>query len=168
MSFTIRPIRPEDMETARWVIGTVSGELGSDDGASTPKQKPKAGSYLADLQDVTGRYFDKGGVFNVMTDRDRVVGTGAVQCITETTCELKQLWLLSAYRGRGLGFEMALQLIEWAKDNQYQTMRLEALQTQVEALKLFRKLGFKPVEPYQEGQPQLFMELNLLKFHSTY
>ena len=167
MSFSIRPLRPEDMETVRWVIGTVSGESGFGD-ASATKTKLKPGGYLADLQEVNERYFNKGGVFKVMTDRDRVVGTGAVRRISETVCELKQLWLLSAYRGRGLGFEMALQLIEWAKDNHFEQMKVEAFQSQEEAQKLLRKLGFKPTERYQEGPGELFMELDLSKFNSTY
>lgn len=167
MSFSIRPIRPEDMETTKWVIGLVNGEFSpAVESPSSPK-KQAAGS-LADFNDVKKRYFDQGGVFNVLTDRDRVIGTGALRRLSDSVCELRQLGLLPAYRGRGLGYEMALQLIEWAKDHHYEKMKLEALQNQQDARKLFLKLGFTPIESYQQGPGEVFMELDLVKAHAIY
>jgi putative acetyltransferase len=170
MSFAIRPIRPEDIENAKWVIGTVSGEFATDSPNPTAsfKERLLAGGHLADLDEVQTRYFDNCGMFYVLTDREHVVGTGAVRRFSDSVCELKRLWLLSPYRGRGLGFEMALQLIEWAKENHYEKMRLDTLESQTAAQKLFRKMGFVPIERYHKGPGEIFMELNLTRFSPKY
>lgn len=167
MSFAIRPIRPEDIETAKWVIGTASGEF-DESATTTLKERLLTGGHQADLEEVQSRYFDNGGIFYVMTERDRVIGTGAVGRLSNSICELKRMWLLAPYRGRGLGFELALQLIEWAQENNYEQMRLDVAENQRAAQKLFRKLGFVPIERYHEGPGELFMELNLKKFSPSY
>lgn len=57
----------------------------------------------ADLLDVEHSYLARGGWFSVLTDAGRVVGTVAALPKDEGTVEIKRLYLLPEYRGRGHG-----------------------------------------------------------------
>jgi putative acetyltransferase len=73
----------------------------------------------ADLRDVPGAYFERGGTFVVLVDHDRVVGTVAALPRSATTCELKRLYLLAGYRGRGYGRALVEHVIRWARDHRH-------------------------------------------------
>jgi N-acetylglutamate synthase-like GNAT family acetyltransferase len=49
----------------------------------------------------------------------RIIGTGALQRLDETTGEIKRVWLLPEYQGQGLGYQMMARLIETAREKGY-------------------------------------------------
>jgi len=59
--------------------------------------------YDSDLLDIPRYYGDAGGWFAVLVDEDRVVGTVGAVPRNGSTCEIKRLYLLAEYRGRGHG-----------------------------------------------------------------
>jgi putative acetyltransferase len=67
----------------------------------------------ADLTDIRRYYPERGGRFWVLVDDGRVVGTVAV-VPTGAACEIKRLYLLPEYRGRGLGRALMQQTLDWA------------------------------------------------------
>jgi len=56
-----------------------------------------------DLLAIQSYYLDRGGWFFVLSDGGRVVGTVAALPQSDGACEIKRLYLLAAYRGRGWG-----------------------------------------------------------------
>jgi putative acetyltransferase len=76
----------------------------------------------ADLRDVPGAYLARGGTFVVLVDGDRVVGTVAALPQSATTCELKRLYLLPGYRGRGYGRALVEHVIGWARERGYREL----------------------------------------------
>jgi len=59
--------------------------------------------YDADLLDIPRHYLDAGGSFVVLVDGERVIGTAAGVPRDDVTYEIKRVYLLPGYRGRGYG-----------------------------------------------------------------
>lgn len=65
-------------------------------------------------------------------------------------CELRKLFLLPEARGHGIGKQLVLKCLEYAKQNDFTHCYLDTLKTMVAARKLYEQLGFsyldKPIE----------------------
>jgi len=116
-----------------------------------------------DMDDIAKYYREPSGLFLVLLDGKQVAGTGAVRRLDEQTCELKRMWFLPAYRGRGYGSSMARQLIAFARATGYRSMRLDTQPELAAANKLYQRLGFMPIKRYNNGPGTVFMEKPLLK-----
>ena len=160
----IKPILPHQEEEAKLIIVQGCQEIwhlpGSPDEVL---QQWNEDGVLADMDDVQRNYFDNGGTFLVLVDAGRVVGTGAVRRLSHEICELKRMWFLKEYRGRGLGMQMARMLLDFARDAGYKKIRLDAgdATKQPEALRLYKRLGFHAIERYNDGPCTIFMEKTL-------
>ena len=117
---------------------------------------------LQDMDDVEQTYLKNNGVFLVMTDHDQIIGTGAIRKLDPTTCELKLVWLLFAYHGKGLGYRMIQQLLAFARERGYRRIRLETDRNgQRRAYELYKELGFYEIPRYSENEDDVAMEMIL-------
>lgn len=117
-----------------------------------------------DVNDAMNHYIGNRGTFRVVVDGDEIVGMGAVRYLSDEVCELKRMWFLRAYRGRGLGRALANELMDWARDNGYEAMRLDSGPEALygAAHRLYRGLGFVDIEPYNSnGYATVWMEKRL-------
>lgn len=153
----IKPIQQHQVEQAKQIVMAVCLEIWQ--GILT-EQDLRHYDSMSDIENVQTHYFDNGGTFLVLVDIDRVVGTGAIRKLNDEMCELKRMWFLKAYRGQGLGWKMAQMLFGFAKQAGYRKIRLDLAneERQPGALKLYRKLGFYPIERYNDSPCQVFME----------
>lgn len=72
----------------------------------------------ADLQDIEGYYFKKGGIFFVgLAEDNRVVGTAAVRKINGKRCEIRRIYLKKEFRGKGYGKKLFLAALDFAEKN---------------------------------------------------
>ena len=110
------------------------------------------------MDEVLSQYAEPSGIFLVLKDGDRVVGTGAIRRLDDQTGELKRMWFLPAYRGQGHGARMARLLLEFANSAGYQRVRLDTSPVLAAANKLYQRLGFRPIERYNDGPCAVFME----------
>jgi putative acetyltransferase len=115
-----------------------------------------------DMAAISAFYAEPSGTFLVLLAGQQVVGTGAIRRLDDQTCELKRLWLLPAYRGRGHGLRMLRQLLDFAIAAGYQRVRLDTAPEMKAANQLYQHLGFYPIERYNDGPAAIFME-KLLK-----
>lgn len=143
----IRPIREDEVEAARRVISAVFLEFFG-----------HAPVEFEDTDDILSEYSGDDGAFLVLVDGERVVGTGAIRRLDEGTCELKRMWFLREYRGRGFGKEMARMLMDSARQKGYQRIRLDTAPNLEQAVGLYSRLGFHFIERYNDGPGSLFME----------
>jgi len=117
---------------------------------------------LHDMDDVEQTYFGNDGIFLVMTDKDQIIGTGAIRKLDETTCELKRLWLLFEYQGQGLGYRLIQDLLAFARERGYQRIRLETdRDNQRRAYNLYQRLGFYEIPRYSDNEDDAAMEMIL-------
>jgi ribosomal protein S18 acetylase RimI-like enzyme len=93
----------------------------------------------------------------------RPAGCAALRKIDGEVCELKRLYVLRRYRGRGIGRQLALQALNDAREIGYGSMRLDTLPSMGRAQELYRTLGFEPIGPYTNNPVEgaVFLELRL-------
>jgi putative acetyltransferase len=158
--FKINPIQPEQVSAAKRVIYRVAQAIFFD---QVPLEEGitirEARGELRDMDDIQQNYFENGGTFLVLMDEYQVIGTGALRQLEETVCELKRLWLLPEYHGRGLGYRMLQELMAIARAKGYQTIRLETDATrQTQAIAFYQRQGFYEIPRYGDDPDELAME----------
>ena len=116
-----------------------------------------------ELAQLPGAYAPPDGWLLLATLESKPVGCAGIRKIGDGICELKRMYVRPDARGQKLGRQLALLLIEKAKEIGYATMRLDTIATMVEAIALYRSLGFQAIEPYYKNPVPgaLFMELKL-------
>jgi putative acetyltransferase len=151
----IKPIQAHQVEDVKHVIFTVCYEIWQ-----VSDEEIRRYDTMSDIDDVRSHYLDNKGTFLVITDDGKVVGCGAIRNLSDDICELKRMWLLKEYRGRGLGIKLAQMLLNFAKNTGYKKVRLDTLDTQKQAaaLKLYKRLGFYAIERYNDSFCTVFME----------
>ena len=159
----IRPIKPHEVATAKQLIYRVAHQVFQD---TRPLDESMAyyesQGQLHDLDDFQKTYFDNAGIFLVMTHGDQVIATGAVRKIDHEICELKRLWLLFEYHGQGLGYRMMQELFLFAREKDYQRMRLETDRDhQNRAFDFYKHLGFYEIPRYSDNEEDVAMEIVL-------
>ena len=100
-----------------------------------------------DLSDLEKFYFKNKGWFDVLIDNEQIIGSYGVFKIDEKVCELRKMYLLPAYQGKGLGKLMMNAALEKARELGYIEMILESNKLLDKALGLYEKYGFKKYVP---------------------
>jgi len=152
---TIESFQPHQQEAAKQVLLTVCQEL-----FEVPADVVVQYDPLTDLDDIKGYYLDSNGLFLVLVDDGRVVGTGGMRHWQDRICELKRLWFLKEYRGQGFGWQMTQKILDFAIAKGYERMRLDVAdgEKQAAAIKLYQQIGFSIIERYNDGPCTVFME----------
>jgi putative acetyltransferase len=159
----IRPIKPEEVSFAKRLVYRVAHRVFQD--TRTLEESIafyEAQSILQDMDEIERTYFVNDGIFLVLSDDDQIIGTGAIRKIDDETCELKRLWLLFEYHGKGLGYRMIQELFTFARQKGYQRVRLETERdSQSRAFDLYKRLGFYEIPRYSDHQDETAMEMIL-------
>lgn len=98
----------------------------------------------ADLDDLEEAY--KGGYFGMIRNKEGdFVGTFGLYPLNAKSIEIRKMYLLPSARGNGIGKWMVNFLVDKAKELKYEKVELETASVLVEAIALYKKLGFKEV-----------------------
>jgi putative acetyltransferase len=155
----LRSIHPDETEAAKALMATVFRALWGFSYAEIQARYDP----LEDIEQIQFHYFENGGTFMVLADGEQLVGTGGISRLDTDTAELKRIFLLQEYRGRGLGRRLVETLLEFARTNGYRRVRLMVAtpDLQPEAVGLYTSLGFHPLQSNPNDSGELHMVLAL-------
>ena len=160
MSLVIRRLTPGDVDAAKRVILGVAARLFEPDKADGFIERWWL--RLTDVDDWGHVYGPPRGTFLVALAGGQVIGTGAIRPIDDETAELKRMWLLEAYHGRGIGYRLYSLLAEFARAAGYRRIWLstDAI-AQSRAVRFYERLGFEKIPPYSDDGDTWFMGRSL-------
>jgi putative acetyltransferase len=155
----IRRLRPSDVPAVKRIINTVAYNIFGFDGTQEDSLRhyEDLGAFQ-DLEDVKANYFEMGGTFLVAVKEGKVIGSGALRRLDKRTAELKRLWLLEDYQGKGIGWRLMTALIAFARQQGYTRIRLQTRPEQARAVEFYRKAGFTEIPCYNEEKSEISME----------
>ncbi len=116
-----------------------------------------------ELAGLPGDYAPPAGRLYLVYAEETPAACVGLRKIADGICEMKRLYVRPLHRGRGIGRQLVLKLIEDARSLGYTKMRLDTLPSMKGAQELYRAMGFKPIEPYRANPVPgaLFLELNI-------
>ena len=101
-------------------------------------------------------------VFYCLLVGNELLGTVALKKLDDDTAELKALYLDRAFRGKGLGRRLLKKVVVDARRLGYKSVVLDSMSQYENALRLYRKIGFKDTDRYNDNSfADVFMRLDL-------
>lgn len=79
---------------------------------------------------------------------DKPVGCGAIREHDTKTMEVKRMYTLEEYRGKGIATKILAELEKWAGELNYDKCILETGKRQPEAIALYRNRGYRLIPNY--------------------
>ena len=108
--------------------------------------------FEAELAALPGNYAPPAGALLLVHVDDCLAACCAMRPLPkvapEPACEMKRLYVRPAYRGLGLGRQLAQRIVEEAKARGYASMFLDTLETMHAARATYRAMGFITTAPY--------------------
>lgn len=153
----IKPIQHYQLQEAKQMVIAVILDFWQGD---LTEENLRRLDTMSDIKNARSHYFDNHGLFLVLLDDGKIVGTGAIRRLDNNICELKRMWFQQQYRGKGWGWKMAKMLFDFAQQTGYQKVRLDLAKAerQSQAINLYTKLGFYSIERYNDSPCEVFME----------
>lgn len=111
--------------------------------------------FEAELTGLPGKYAPPKGNLLIAYCGDAPAGCVASRPLGDRICEMKRMFVLPEYRGLGIGYNLAARLIQGAKKSGYELMRLDTSFRQLEAIRLYEKLGFRRSAPYYQVEKDM-------------
>lgn len=110
--------------------------------------------YLAELDGEEHAFYtqlnkiDKLKHVVVAYENNKPVGCGAIREHSPITMEVKRMYTLPEYRGKGIATKILNELETWASELSYQKCVLETGKRQPEAIELYKKNGYRIIPSY--------------------
>jgi putative acetyltransferase len=104
----------------------------------------------AELASLPGEYAPPGGALLLASVDGEPAGCVALRDLGGGACEMKRMFVYPALHGKGVGRVLGESILEEARALGHRTMRLDTSIRQHEAIALYRRLGFRDIEPYYD------------------
>ena len=109
--------------------------------------------FETELEGLPGAYAPPRGILLLAQDGGETAGCVGVRPLDTGRCEMKRLYVRGQCRGSGLGRQLAVRAITFARDAGYRSMLLDTLPQMTAAVRLYRELGFTCCAPYYDNTP---------------
>ncbi|MEI6873988.1 MAG: GNAT family N-acetyltransferase [Spirochaetota bacterium] len=116
-----------------------------------------------ELEDFPKKYDEPEGAFVVAKVNGMTCGCVGLRKIGQGICEMKRLYVLDEFKGRGIGRRLVQRIVEEGRVKGYAKMRLDTLRDMKPALALYRASGFYEIGPYTYNpiEGAVYMEIDL-------
>jgi GNAT superfamily N-acetyltransferase len=91
--------------------------------------------------------------FFVARQDGQAIGCAGVLCVGREYAEVKRMYVRPAARGQGVGAQLLAYLEAFAQARGITTLRLETGEAQVEAQRLYTRVGYRPIGPFGPYRP---------------
>lgn len=159
VELALRRIAPQDNPAIARVIREVSAEYG----LTADKGYTVADPNLDELYQL---YSQPGHAYWVVEMDGCVVGGGGVaplSCSEPDICELQKMYFLPVVRGKGLAKRLALQAMDFAREQGFARCYLETTAFLTEAIALYERLGFEHISEPLGCTGHVDCEVRMLK-----
>jgi len=93
-------------------------------------------------------FHQHGGLFVLATLDGEAAGCGALRRLSANTAEVKRMFVVPDYRGRGIAKAILAFLERAAADREYSRIRLETGNRLLQAIGLYRSAGYREIPPF--------------------
>lgn len=156
MTILIEPIQAQHNSEICKIIKSVGKEFGAIGEGFGPSD--------AEVDAMSEHYtLDKNSLYLVASIDGKIVGGCGLAPFqgSESTCELKKLFLLPKSRGLGLGKQLTERCLAFAESQGFSQCYLDTLKSMTSAIKLYESLGFnhldKPLDGTEHGGCDVWM-----------
>ncbi len=120
-------------------------------------------NYDDELLHLEKKYGKPDGRLYVLFEDGKLAGCIGMKRLDETGCELKRLYVKPEFRGHRLGDLLVRRIINDAKSEKYEYMRLDTLPFLKSAIKLYERFGFYVIDCPGKSpmETSIFMKLDL-------
>lgn len=111
-------------------------------------------AYLEVINGDSHSFFNQYNQINVLKhtivlyDADKPIACGAIKQYEDGVMEVKRMYVLNEYRGKGVAQIILSELEKWAAELGNQTCILETARTMTSAVKLYQKSGYEVIPNY--------------------
>jgi len=155
----VRPIVPADNPHIAAVIRTVSAEFG----LTADKGYTVSDPNLDHLFEV---YSEENCAFWVVEVEGKVVGGGGIAPLASSdadVCELQKMYFMPSVRGLGLARRLAIQAMDYARQQGFKRCYLETTASLTRAIRLYEHLGFEHIDGPMGSTGHVDCEVTMLK-----
>lgn len=116
----------------------------------------------ADVRHIHKEYQRDGGGFWLCRRGNQLIGTVGIRRLERRVAELKRLFILEGYRGRGVGGMLVRHALDHCRGVGFEAVRLDTLSSSEAAVRCFRRHGFVEIDRYNDNpDSNVFMECRL-------
>ncbi|WP_198970255.1 GNAT family N-acetyltransferase [Xylophilus sp. ASV27] len=137
------PAQPETMEVVRSIFQEYADSLDVDISFQ---------DFAGEMAGLPGEYAPPRGCILLARVDDAIAGCCALRPLDSAdypnACEMKRLYVRKAFRGFGLGRQLAEAMLDVARQAGYACVLLDTLDGMEAARELYSELGFEEIPPY--------------------
>ncbi len=109
----------------------------------------------SDLSDPN-KFRPPDGRFYLAQYDNAVAGVGCLKKLAAGVGEIQRMYVLPAFRGKGIGRAIVNRLIDDARIIGYRQLKLESLEFLKAAHSLYRSVGFREIDPYDDNSMEAY------------
>lgn len=136
----LTPATPAEIEATRTLFLEYAASLGIDLGFQ---------GFSSEVAGLPGDYSPPRGALVLAREGSIYGGCAGLRPLDDECGEMKRLYVIPVWRGRGLGRRLAEAIMAASRERGYRRIRLDTLPGMAEAQALYRSLGFREIPPYR-------------------